>query len=92
MANELHLPLDREARDRLAAAAAAHAMTPEEYARHLIEEGLGRRFTHALDSLRGELSALVAAEPPQPSRPLVALGGDEVPMSSRDLRQDRDAA
>jgi hypothetical protein len=92
MAEELHLPLDAEARDRLAAAAAAHALSPEEYARHLIEEGLGRRFTHALDGLRADLPALTAAERPEPTRPLVALGGDEAPMSSRDLRQDCDAA
>ena len=93
MADELHLPLDADARERLAAAAAAHGVSPEEYARHLIEEGIDGRFTRALEALRMTLPDLAAAEPTGPARPLAELGVDELPMSSRDLRrEDRNAA
>ncbi|WP_329295979.1 hypothetical protein [Streptomyces sp. NBC_01455] len=90
MADELHLPLSAEERERLAAEAKAHAQTPEEYAHTLVTEGISGRFARALASVRAELPALAAGEAPETVH-RSTLPGDEAPMSSRDLR-DRSAA
>ncbi|WP_328373734.1 hypothetical protein OG800_50830 (plasmid) [Streptomyces sp. NBC_00445] len=92
MADELHLPLTDEERDRLAEVAAARAQTPEEYVRDLVAESIDGRFTRALQGLRAELPALAAHEAPDASVVRGELPADEVPMSSHDLRQDRSAA
>jgi hypothetical protein len=92
MADELHLPLSPDERDHLAAAAAARAQTPEQYAHDLIVEGIDGQFTRALASVRADLPELAAAQFPQEPRPGNDGDYDEAPMSSRDLRQDRNAA
>ncbi|KNE81428.1 hypothetical protein AB0B04_18550 [Streptomyces xinghaiensis] len=92
MADELHLPLTDEERERLAEAAAERAQTPEEYVRSLVAENIDGRFLRALQGLRAELPALAAHEAPEVPVVRGELPADEAPMSSRDLGQDRSAA
>jgi hypothetical protein len=92
MSDELRLPLTPEERERLTAAAAARAQTPEEFAHDLILDGTDGPFTRALISLRTDMPALIQAERPQPPRPVADLDDAEAPMSSRDLRAGRHAA